>query len=698
MHTHGTIIPDYLDAVRSGADAQGALGRAAADEQPRPQQRAQPASAAHAQLEAQLRGSPQQHTPPPRGLHAQQRPQAQPPGEQVTGFTPRQPSPAAAAAARARGGLVAVEGSTSPHGAARGSPEPARLAHGLLAAGLQAGLHGCAPRQPPSDTQHGGGASGVGAFAAAAGGGGGGGGLADCLSLHARASAGSPTMIGAGTSPPLGAAAHAAAHARVQGPRGSAEGSPLPAGSPLARPCAQQPALAQHYSSPPFGSDGGRVEQLRACRGSSLQSGAMAVPVPHAASSPVAIPVHMPSSHSHSRSGSSAAATPGAGPFGSSRPDADYVRAGSWERGAAIVPVGLGAVGRATSDASGRVARAGRSPGGGFLQESPHSWTHAQHLPQAGSQRERTPPQGVRVPVQLVRRGGHLAGGAGGAACGAAGGGAGGDEDLRALFRPVRCSSSPPLFGTSPPALAASGSAFLLPMDDSLVARRMHSAVAGPPIGAPSAAGSSASPHASSLSSKMSSCRGSPSLEVAPTGSGGMPGSSPGQAGAGAGQRPTDQQHQQLAARAALRAGVPHSSSAPAAGLRPIAPDSHRGLGFGPEDLDTHGFFEGADAGTSLGGTLHAHSLSRSVIGLSRDLDALRMSLNLGTAGEHADEGRHSPPSQGISRRSSLDPHVQHGAQQPQREWLRRSTADAFDERGLIFPFAPICDDHCREE
>lgn len=724
MHTHGTIIPDYLDSVRTRDAPQAAGGGALVGDtatsppqrQPSPSPPQQPQQPQHARPLPLVHAhtAPLQHTPPPRGhqprqpWEQEQRGAARQQVSQQVGFVPRPLSAAAQGRPEGEGSLRAAQ-----HAAEQ--PQP-RHAQSLLSAGLQAGLHGCAPVP----------GGGGGGRAVGGGGLGGGGAGLGSLGLQLRTTASSPTMIGAGTSPPLGAAEHAAACAQPQPPhpqlfdaRAGCSDARLHGLSP---PHAQQPGtpFARPLPTFPYHGDSGRAHQPYSGHGSPCGAASPLSP-PHASSLPVAIPLQPSALRSASCAGSSAgAASPcavvgiggahGGGLFGGSRADAENDRVGSWERSPAVgIPVSVGAVGRARSDAAGRIACAGHSPGGGFLpqHESPHSWTHAHEHRAMAAAHERTPPQNVPVMVDATGRGG--------------GNGLEGDA-LGGLFRPVSGASSPPLFGTSPPALAMSGSPFLLPLDSSSfgAATRgggMASAIAGPQVGA--SPGSSVSPHEGSLSSKMSSCRGSPFLEEHTPGCG-LGGAlhigasahgGGGRASPGAGQQYYQHQHELRLAQQRGVAGA-YPSSAPAGNLRSMPASHQGGLGYSPDDLDPHSLLDGTDPHCQpLGGALHAQSglLSRSVVSLSRDLDALRMSLNLGTAAEHADDDPPTPSSHVVSRRTSLEPssqlafNAQHGGAQPQRDWPRRTSAtDTFDERdpapGLIFPFAPVCNDHCGDE
>ncbi|KAJ1617005.1 hypothetical protein T492DRAFT_515839 [Pavlovales sp. CCMP2436] len=291
-----------------------------------------------------------------------------------------------------------------------------------------------------------------------------------------------------------------------------------------------------------------------------------------ASSTPVAIPVLRPSSY----------------PSGGSSQDSPCVS--SYERlsgeRAGIAPPALG---RSPLDGAMRIVQAERAATSPYIaaQSAGSPFVSAHHSSAHANQRHalslaRTPPLGV--PVQLV------------------GSGHAGSGNF-ALFRPVSLASSPPLFGTSPPVMAVGGSPFLLP--------HTHSAYSP----------QSSSPHGS-VSSKASSRRGSP-----------FAADSPGRGALGGILSSATYGTLRPVARMSVQHMFP--SSAPTGGMRSM-PGSQHGLPNASE-LDSHSHLvEGAEGASPLAGTMRgveSSSLSRSVVSLSRDLDALRMSLNLGPAG-----------------------------------------------------------------
>ena len=638
MHMHGTIIPNYLDSVQAPV----ALVAAAADAVDRAAEHA--ASGAHVDGSSARRPALREHEHHEQQEQLPQHPRAQPlPAARHAPLPPQHATPMAHAPSQQVGfvpqGLPTATDARACAARSDGGAPPPSCAHpGAHAHSLlTAGLHAA-----------------IGANAGA----------------HPQAAPVTVPMIGAGTSPPLGMehvqlcrAATAAVPAAAQG------SSPQLAGA----------IVSGGAAGSPFGS----------------HAHAACVPLSgsHVASSPVAIPSQAPSSiriasvgtSPLARASSSADAPGDAGAAREcARADGDHGRArvGSWEQGVGgRVPVRIDAIGRATSDAAARVSS----------HDSPMARERAHSLRTHGAaQHAFTPPQAV--PVHVLGRDATHALGA--------------DEDYGGLFRPVSGASSPPLFGTSPPALAMSGSAYLLPSAMMLASRGGINSLIGaqPPMGA--SPGSSASPH-DGCSSKRSSCRGSPFLEHT---LGGAPIGGSGGLGGGGGRHspaPLSAAHMYHVHCAAPRAPAAYASSAPAGGAPPLHA-SEQAFAFARDELDgLTRLHERDDEAAMLGVTLHASSLSRSVISLSRDLDALRRSLNLGHAAEHTDDDLPTPSSHGVSRRGSLEPHahthVAPGAcgAQPAREWARRgaaSGADAFDEAGLIFPFAPVCNDHCHDE
>jgi hypothetical protein len=479
-----------------------------------------------------------------------------------------------------------------------------------------------------------------------------------CAQLQAAAS--SPLLIGAGTSPPFSLeAAERASGCGLQGHGGSLGGS------------SAQGAHNAHYAHQQHYAQQQQQHEQQQPQQYARHSAAT--------SPPVAIPYAFYSQHGGGGPDSTAGSPGAAGSF--------EPRAG----GGVPIPPAQHA-GRPGSSPGNPLIRTGSSGSGALRDASPQQWAHTG---MAGLPPARTPPQAV--PVSLSGRAdSRLTPGSGG-------GGRRAFDDEYSIFQPIGgLASSPPLFGTSPPALASGGSPACL---STMLAGAAHlSAFAGQPRSYSPALSSSAHDQDSNKDSNSSSHRGSPfSARLTGDGLGAGGGGGfvlgGGLSGVAYGAR-------------AVPCSVHHvmtmpSSSAPAGGFRSIPGGQHGGFG---GDLDAPAMLEGS--GMLRG---DAGSLSRSVVALSRDLDALRMSLNLGVAPSGDDDEVLMPGASrrggATGRRSSLDSYSCDGQSrtsyvaagsgtsgfaQPLRG--AGSSAADFDVTGLIFPFAPVCHDHCSEE
>lgn len=259
---------------------------------------------------------------------------------------------------------------------------------------------------------------------------------------------------------------------------------------------------------------------------------------------------------------------------------------------------------------------------------------------------------------------------------------------INSVFRPVACAASPPLFGASPPALsglgggpAPGGPPPLLP--SAFCASAAH----GPRV---SSSPRSSSPHEGSASSKASSRRNSPFLDYPAV-------------------------HRPSATAAPAGMAPPVGTTLPP-GLQGVAiVPANLGSStsaFAAAEVDGGGeLIEGAEDAPPLHSTRMAASglgrargLSRTIGSLSRDLDALRTSINMGhAAGEpaagaeldaifgmgHADIPEHSDMAAAGVGRDFGDGVVEEPLVATA---LAPSAADVHGQ-DLIFPFAPTLTD-----